>query len=114
MEEQVKDRQLRHYELMEYFGGISRVTEPQKAGDIIIHNIAEKCPAYYLDDIDAYMCGKLLGIVEVCLEALQSIPNDRATPFQVKAALSHIGQYLTDITDPRLQELKELIDANKP
>lgn len=111
--ESLKEKQLRHYELLEYFGTISRSVETSEAGDRILHNLAENCPAQYLEDLDTYICGKLVALLEVCLEGLQSVPNDRATPFQVKAALSHIGQYLVDIGDPHLKELKDLINDNR-
>jgi len=108
-----KDRDLKHYELLEYFGSISRKSDPSIAGDMILHSIAERCPSHYLEDMDAYMCGKLITLVECCLEALQSVPDDRATPFQVKAALSHLGQYLADIADPKLKELEELLNGKQ-
>ena len=111
MDKPVKDKQLRHYELLEYFGDIAKGADPQCAGDILLHSIAEQCPPQYMEDMDTYICGKLVGLFEVCLEGLQSIPTDRATPFQVKAALSHIGQYLADINDPKLKELKDLING---
>lgn len=111
MEKPVKDKQLRQYELLEYFWAIARAADPQVAGDMLIHSIAEQCPPQYLEDMDTYICGKLVGLFEVCLEGLQSVPHDRATPVQVKSALSHIGQYLTDIKDPKLAELKEMING---
>lgn len=106
-----KDRDLRQYELLEYFGAIARATDVNIAGDMILHGIAERCPAQYLEDMDAWMCGKLITLLESCLEALQSIPMDRATPFQVKATLSHIGRYLSDIKDPKLKEFEGLLNG---
>ena len=111
MEKPIKDRQLKQYELMEYFGEIARQRDPKVSGDMLLHRIAEDCPAQYLEDMDTYICGKLVGLFEVCLEALQSVPNDRATPIAVKSALTLIGQYLADIKDPKLQEMKEVMDA---
>lgn len=111
MDKPQKDKQLRQYELMEYFGAITRGSDPVKAGDIILRNIAEDCPAPYLEDIDTYICGKLLGLVEICIAGLQSVPHDRTTTNEVKAALAHLGTYLTDIKDPARQELKELMNG---
>ena len=111
MEKQPKDKQLRQYELLEYFADIARGADTSVAGDILLHSIAEKCPAQYMEDIDTYICGKLVGIFEICLDALQSIPTDRATPSAVKAALSLIGQNLADINDPKLKELKETLNG---
>lgn len=111
MDKPIKDSNLRHYELLEYFGDIARGANPECAGDVLLHSMAERCPPQYLEDMDSYICGKLVGLFEICLEALQSIPSDRSTPFQVKAALSHIGQSLADINDPRLKELEELING---
>ena len=106
-----KDKQLRQYELLEYFGDIAREANAETAGDILLHNIAESCPPHFMEDMDAYICGKLVGLLEVCLDALQSVPKDAYTPFQVKAALSHLGQQLVDINDPRLKELREMING---
>lgn len=111
MEKQTKDPQLRQYELLQYFADIAKGADSKCAGDIILHSIAEQCPPQYIEDIDTYICGKLVSLFEICLEGLQSIPTDRATPIQVKAALSHIGQYLADINDPKLKELKDLING---
>ena len=108
-----KDRNLKRYELLEYFGAIARGADMSTAGDMIIHNIAERCPAAYIDDMDAFICGKLCGLVEVCLDALQSIPYDRTTPYQVKAALSRIGSYLADIGDPKHKELEDIINGEQ-
>lgn len=108
-----KDSDLRRYELLEYFSAIARNADITMAGDIILHNIVEKCPAHYLDEVDSYMSGKLLVLLECCLEALQSVPDDRATPFPVKSALSRLGQWLTDIGDPNLKELEELLNGGK-
>ena len=109
MDKPIKDKQLRQYELMEYFGAIARATDAVKSGDIILQNIAEDCPAQYLEDIDSYICGKLLGMVEICLDALQSVPHDRTTPSNVKAALAHIGTFLADVKDPLREELREIV-----
>jgi len=111
MEKQIKDTQLRQYELLEYFADIARGSDSSVAGDILLHGIAERCPAQYMEDMDTYICGKLVGIFEICLDALQSVPNDRATPSAVKAALSLIGQNLADINDPKLKELKETLNG---
>lgn len=108
-----KDKALKHYELLEYFSAIARAADLNTASDMVLHNLAEKCPAQYMEDMDAWLCSKLMGLLESCLEALQSVPIDRATPFQVKAALSHIGQHLTDIRDPKLKELEDLLNGNK-
>ena len=114
-ERKPKDKNLKAYELLEYFGTIARGADVSIAGDMILHNIAEKCPAHYMEDMDAYLCGKLITIIEECLDALQSVPDDRATPYPVKAALSRLGQFIADIQDPKLKELEKLLneDANR-
>ena len=111
MEKVIKDKQLRQHELLEYFGEVARNHDPQYSGEIILHSIAESCPAHFMEDMDSYICGKLVGLVEICLEALQSVPKDSYTPVQVKSALSLLGQYLADINDPKLKELKEMING---
>ena len=108
-----KDKDLKQYELLEYFEGIARQSDIAIAGDIILHRIAEGCPGQYMEDIEGYMCGKLITLLESCLDALQSVSDDRATPFQVRAALSHIGRYLADISDPKLREWEELINGKQ-
>lgn len=110
-ERKPKDSDLRRYELLEYFGAIARNTDMGIAGDMILHNIVEKCPSQYIEDMDSWLNGKLLGLLECCLEALQSVPDDRATPFPVRAALSRMGQWLADIGDPNLKELEELLNG---
>lgn len=111
MDKPIKDKQLKQYELMEYFGAIARALDPAQASDMLIRNLAEGCPARYLEDLDMYITGKLLALVESCIIALQSVPHDRSTPIQVKAALSQIGVHLSDIKDPKREELKELMNG---
>lgn len=111
MDKPIKDRQLRQYEIMEYFAKIARESDPKVSGDMLLHRIAEDCPPQYMEDMDAYICGKLIGLFEVCLEALQSVPYDSVTPVCVKNALSVIGSYITDIKDPKIQEMKDLMDG---
>ena len=108
-----KDKQLKKYELLEYFAAIARGAEARIGGEMIIHNIAEMCPPQYIEDIDSYICGKLCGLVEICLEALQNVPYDRTTPIQVKSALSVLGTYLDDLSDPKLAEARELMNNEK-
>lgn len=108
-----KDKALKHYELLEYFSAIARAADLNTAGDMILHNLAEQCPPQHLEYMDSWLCAKLISLLESSLEALQSVPIDRATPFPVKAALSHIGQNLTDINDPKLKEIKELLNGTK-
>lgn len=108
-----KDKDLRYYELAEYFRSKAMETNPSIGCDMILHNLAEQCPPQHLEYMDSWLCAKLITLLESSLEALQSVPIDRATPFQVRAALSHIGQNLTDINDPKLKEMKELFDGPK-
>lgn len=108
-----KDKDLKQYELMQYFAEIARQADPSIVGDMILHNIAGGCPTIYMEDIDAWICGRLVGLLENCIEALQSVPKDRATPMMVECALSVVGQHLVDINDPKLRELGALIDGKQ-
>jgi len=106
-----KDRDLRYYELAEYFRSKAMESNPSIGCDMILHNLAERCPPQFIEDMDGYLCGKLLGMLECCFDALQHVPDDRSTPYCVKAALSRLGMLIVDIKDPKLKEMEEIING---
>ena len=95
-------------ELLRYFENITVNTPTEECAEKILKHVTDSCPDSFKEDLDTYICGKLLGIIESLISGLKCVVEYREIlPPAILACYSYLGTHIADPKDDKLKEWED-------